>query len=484
MKKSQLVFVPCPGMGHIVSAVEFTKLLINHHGHLSVTVLVIKAPFDPNVDAYIHSITSSLSFPERLRFTLLPPHPDPTNLQTLHPSSFMDSLIKNQIPNVRDAVSKLNSAPDSRPLAGFLVDMFCTAMIDVANEFGVPAMVFFTSGAGFLGFKLHLHTLREQENVDTTELSWEDSGTEFSIPSYENPVPVSVFPSVMLDKEWAPMLLNHASRIKKAKGIIVNTLEELESHAVHSFSKSDLTVYPIGPILSVRDNKTATQKSESDHVMEWLDDQPPLSVLFLCFGSGGYFDEQDQVTEIARALERSGVHFVWSLRKPPPKGAFEAPKDYLNVEEVLPVGFLERTAEIGRVIGWAPQSQILSNKAVGGFVSHCGWNSILESIYYGVPIATWPIYAEQQLNAFQLVRDLKVSVAISLDYRKGFGSVRRSGLVSAERIEKGIRQVMEKESDVRKKVKEISEISRRALMEGGSSYSHLGRFIHDMLNWE
>ncbi|KAK4277684.1 hypothetical protein QN277_015644 [Acacia crassicarpa] len=203
MKKSQLVFVPGPGMGHIVSAVEFSKILINHHVHLSVTVLVIKGPFDPNVDAYIHSITSSLSFPERLHFTLLPPHPDPTKLQTLQPSSFMDSLIKNQIQNVRDAVSKLNSASDSHPLAGFLVDMFCTAMIDVANEFGVPAMVFFTSGAGFLGFKIHLHTLWEQENVDMTELSWEDSGIEFAIPSYENPVPVSVFPSVTLDKEWA-----------------------------------------------------------------------------------------------------------------------------------------------------------------------------------------------------------------------------------------------------------------------------------------
>ncbi|KAI9110833.1 hypothetical protein K1719_018271 [Acacia pycnantha] len=485
MKKSkQLVFVPCPGMGHLAAAVEFAKLLINHHHQLSVTVLITRSPFDPNVNAYAHSITSSVSFPERLHLTLLPPHPDTTTLQTLHPSSVSDSLIENQIPNVRDAVSKLNSAPDSPPLAGFVVDMFCTAMIEVANEFQVPAMVFFTSGAGYLGFKLHLHTLWERDNVDTSKFSWEDLGTEFAIPSYENSVPVRVFPSFMLDKEWALCFLNHASKIKKAKGIIVNTFEELECHAFHSFSESDLTVYPIGPILSVRDNKTATQKLESDHVMEWLDDQPPSSVLFLCFGSKGYFDEQDQVTEIARALERSGVHFVWSLRKPPPKGTFEAPKDYLNVEEVLPEGFLERTAEIGRVIGWAPQTQILSHKAVGGFVSHCGWNSILESIYYGVPIATWPTHAEQQLNAFQLVRDLKMSVEISLDHRREFGSVRKSGVISAERIEKGIRQVMEKESEVRKKVKHMSELSKKALMEGGSSYSYLGRFVDDIQKWE
>ncbi|XP_028791161.1 anthocyanidin 3-O-glucosyltransferase 2-like [Neltuma alba] len=483
MKKSQLVFVPCPVMGHVVSAVEFARLLINRHQHLSITVLIIRAPIDPNVQAYIHSLTSSLSCSERLQFTLLPPHPDPTNSQTLHPSSFLDSLVETQKPNVRDAASKLNSSPDSPRLAGFVVDMFCTTMIDVATDFGVPSMVFFTSGAAFLGFKLLIHTLRERDNVDTTELNSNDSGTEFAIPSYENPVPVSYFPTVMFDKEWTLRLLNHASRMKKAKGIIVNTFEELEPHAIHSFSKTkkDVAIYPIGPILNVRDTKVTITK-RSDHVMEWLDDQPPSSVLFLCFGSDGYFDEQKQVREIARALERSGVHFLWSLRKPPPKGsAAAAPTDYSDseLEEVLAEGFLERTAEIGRVIGWAPQPQILAHRAVGGFVSHCGWNSILESIYYGVPIATWPLYSEQQLNAFEMVRELKLGVEICSDYRRALGSV-----VSAERIEKGIKQVMERESEVRKKVKHMSELSKRAWMEGGSSYTHVGRFIHDILNWE
>ena len=72
--------------------------------------------------------------------------------------------------------------------------------------------------------------------------------------------------------------------------------------------------------------------------------------------------------------------------------------DYANLEEVLPEGFLDRTMSIGKVIGWAQQVAVLTHSAIGGFVSHCGWNSILESIWYGVPVATWPLYAEQQLN--------------------------------------------------------------------------------------
>ncbi|MCI68776.1 UDP-glucose flavonoid 3-O-glucosyltransferase 6-like, partial [Trifolium medium] len=79
--------------------------------------------------------------------------------------------------------------------------------------------------------------------------------------------------------------------------------------------------------------------------------------------------------------------------------------------------FLDRTAEIGKVIGWAPQVQVLAHPATGGFVSHCGWNSTLESIHYGVPIATWPLFADQQTNALELVSELKMGVEIALDYR-------------------------------------------------------------------
>ena len=115
-------------------------------------------------------------------------------------------------------------------------------------------------------------------------------------------------------------------------------------------------------------------------------------------------------------------------------------------------------------------------------MSHCGWNSVLESVYFGVPIATWPLYAEQQPNAFLLVRELKMGIEISLDYRMDVKTGSRSGLISAERIEKGIKEVMEIESEKRKKVKEMSELGRKALLEGGSSYAHLGRFIDDVLN--
>ncbi|KAK4277679.1 hypothetical protein QN277_015639 [Acacia crassicarpa] len=485
IKKSQLVFVPFPAIGHLVPTIQFAKLLIEHDEHLSITALLIQAPFDPAVDSYTHSLTSSPSvFSQRLRFILLPTshHPHANSDQPSHPAPFIDSLIENQKPSVREAVSNLKSEPDTAQIAGFVVDMFCTSMIDVANEFGVPTMVFLITGAAFLGFMLHIHEIRERGNVDTTSFNFKESGTEFAIPSFVNLVPASVFTEAVLDKGWDSFFYSRANELRKVKGIMVNTFEELEPHAVQSFCNSDFKVFTVGPIVNIGEDRDEKVQQGSD-VMEWLNDQPVSSVLLLCFGSRGYFEDTDQVTEIACALERSGVHFVWALRRPP-SDSVSAPGDYCDVAEVLPEGFLERTARIGRVIGWAPQAQILAHKAVGGFVSHCGWNSILESIYFGVPIATWPLFGDQGMNAFEVVKELKLGVEICLDNRMGFCNVRKTEVISAERIEKGIRQVMEKESEVRKKVKHMSEISKRALMEGGSSYSHLGRFIHDILNWE
>nr|GMC97909.1 anthocyanidin 3-O-glucosyltransferase 2-like [Ipomoea batatas] len=109
----------------------------------------------------------------------------------------------------------------------------------------------------------------------------------------------------------------------------------------------------------------------------------PIQVVFLCFGSVATFPES-QLKEIAYALESSGQRFLWTLRKPPGPGSIIA-TEYSNLEEVLPEGFLERAKNIGKIIGWAPQTAVLAHPAVGGFVSHCGWNSALESIWFGVP---------------------------------------------------------------------------------------------------
>lgn len=261
---------------------------------------------------------------------------------------------------------------------------------------------------------------------------------------------------------------------------MVNTFQELESHGVEYLlsSSADLPpVFPIGPILNL---KNPPNDGKTEEIMTWLNDQPESSVVFLCFGSMGSFSEK-QVKEIAVALERSGQRFLWSLRRPPPTGKIEYPKEYENPAEVLPEGFLERTSSVGKVIGWAPQTAVLSHSSVGGFVSHCGWNSTLESIWCGVPVAAWPLYAEQQLNAFQLVVELGIAAEIKMDYRSNMRSGGREMSVTAEEIEGGIRKLMS-DGEMRKKVKEMKEMSRFAVAEGGSSHAAIRRFIEHVIS--
>ncbi|GKF66560.1 UDP-glycosyltransferase 71E1, partial [Tanacetum coccineum] len=170
--------------------------------------------------------------------------------------------------------------------------------------------------------------------------------------------------------------------------------------------------------------------------------------------------------------------FLWSLRRPPSKEAMGLPKEYENFKEVLPDGFLERTSNVGKVIGWAPQTAVLSHPSLGGFVSHCGWNSTLESIWFGVPVAAWPLYAEQQINAFKLVVELGIAAEIKMDYKSniGPGGGINEMLVKADEIESGILRLMN-DSDMRRNVKQMKDKSRLTVTEGGSSYASIKRFI-------
>ncbi|MBA0707878.1 hypothetical protein Golax_019887 [Gossypium laxum] len=174
-----------------------------------------------------------------------------------------------------------------------------------------------------------------------------------------------------------------------------------------------------------------------------------------------------QVKEIAQGLEQSGFRFLWSLRVQSPQN---------DASEMLPEGFLETVQGRGMICSWAPQLKVLAYKALGGFISHCGWNSILESFWFGVPIVTWPPYAEQQLNAFKMVKELGLAVETRLNYRKDSDEV-----VMIDEIEKAVGMVMDGGSEVRKKVKEMSEIARKSVMEGGSSFNSIGKLIEDMI---
>ncbi|KAL8196050.1 hypothetical protein R6Q57_025050 [Mikania cordata] len=457
IKMAELIFIPAPGLGHIIPTIEIAKVFANRDQRLSVTVLVIKPPGSSSgseVTAYFESLSKT---------------------NTINRISFIE-LPQDEAPPMRDLNSFVTSFNDFIKRCGRLEESNWVRLAYVANEFNVPTNVFFTSNAAFLGFKMFIQTLSEDMNQDVVALS--NTDIVMSVPSFVKPLPTKVFWSILQTREGLEFALSSARKLKKVNAIIVNTFLELETHAIKSLS-DDISippVYPVGPVINL---EGGSRKPYDDDIIKWLDGQPPSSVVVLCFGSMGCFNEA-QVKEIAHALEHSGHRFIWSLRRPPDKTT-KVPSDHEDFRVVLPDGFLDRTDGIGKVIGWAPQVELLAHNAVGGFVSHCGWNSLLESLWFGVPVATWPMYSEQQMNAFEMVVELGLAVEIKWDYAKDlFNPKAKTSVICAKEIESGIRRVME-DTKIRTKVKDMSLKSRATVAEGGSSYVAVGSLISNFM---
>ncbi|KAK1393286.1 Glycosyltransferase [Heracleum sosnowskyi] len=482
----ELVLIASPLMGHLMPAVELAKLMILREERLSITFILIQLPTHSEVNAFISTLCSTMLH-QRLCFITLP---SPQHKWTsTNRGVIFDQLLQFHKPQILDTISKLII---QHGVDAIVVDLLSTTLIQlVADEFRIPGYVFFTSSAAFLGLMLHFQTLEDELKEDTGKLKY--LTTHLHMPCFVKPVPPVVLPSLLADyATWTARFLHYARGCRHAKGILVNTYHELESYPLSSFSVLDSSscygkassipeIYAVGPIIY----QSMPLDNVSDGLMKWLDDQPPLSVVFLCFGSMGSFGV-DQVREIAKGIEQSKCPFVWVLREPPRVNQLDFPTEVVNFGDLLPDGFMNRTAGTGKIMGWVPQLAVLSHRAVGGFVSHCGWNSVLESLWCGVPLLAWPLYAEQKLNAFQMVKELGLAVEIPAtvsdqDYKD---KASFDLLIKAESIEKGIRRLITEEDGkvIRRKVTQMKEKSRENMQEGGISYKSHGNFIRTVMS--
>jgi hypothetical protein len=182
---------------------------------------------------------------------------------------------------------------------------------------------------------------------------------------------------------------------------------------------------------------------------------------------------KEQLREIAFGLERSGHRFLWVVRNPPSdkKSVALSAHPNIDLDSLLPEGFLDRTKERGLVLkSWAPQVAVLNHPSVGGFVSHCGWNSVLEAVCAGVPLVAWPLYAEQRLNRIFLVEEMKLALPMNES---------DNGFVSSAEVEERVLGLMESEEGklIRERAIAMKIAAQAALNEGGSSRVALSQLV-------
>lgn len=263
---------------------------------------------------------------------------------------------------------------------------------------------------------------------------------------------------------------------KNTYGEVVNSFYELEpAYADHFKNVLGKKAWHVGPLLLVNnEEERKSQRGKASAIDEheclaWLDSKGPNTVVYVCFGSTATFSEA-QLQETAAGLEGSGQDFIWVVRK----GSSEEEN-----EDWLPEGFEERVKGKGLVIrGWAPQVMILDHPAIGAFVTHCGWNSTLEGICAGVPMVTWPVFAEQFFNEKLVTEVLGSGVSVG---NKRWMRTDSEG-VGREAVAKAVEKIMvgEEAAEMRNRAKHYKEMAKKAVEEGGSSYNSLNALIEEL----
>ncbi|XP_003580300.4 cis-zeatin O-glucosyltransferase 1 [Brachypodium distachyon] len=265
------------------------------------------------------------------------------------------------------------------------------------------------------------------------------------------------------------------------RGLVVNTCRALEGEFIdveaHSPEYGGQRIFAVGPLnpllLDATTTTTTTPGLPRHECLDWLDRQPPASVLYVSFGTTSSL-LAEQVAEIGAALRDSKHRFIWVLRDADRASHDEEATESRHARALssLP-GFARQTQGTGLVItGWAPQLEILAHGSTAAFMSHCGWNSTVESLSHGKPILAWPMHSDQPWDAELLCKYLKAGLLVR-------PLEKRDTVVPAEAIREVIEKALVSDEGLqtRERAKALGESIRASVADGGSSHKDLEEFI-------
>ncbi|OEL21390.1 UDP-glycosyltransferase 76C2 [Dichanthelium oligosanthes] len=366
---------------------------------------------------------------------------------------------------VRDALASLLLRSSSEEgweprLACLILDATLTAVQKAAAGLGVPTLVLHTCSAACFRLFRSYDMLYHKGYLPAQE-------SNQLLPVKELP-PLQVRdlldPSKLPNKDFWLKLLNLANETtSRSSGAIINTFEALEAHELEmirdELADKRIPIFAIGPLhkLASTDGVGSTSLLHQDRTcIKWLDTQDSGSVLYVSFGSVVHVT-QDEFTEVAWGLANSGKPFLWVVRH----GLV------LGVEKAeLPQGFECAAKGRGKVIEWAPQQEVLAHPAIGGFWTHNGWNSTLESVHEGVPMLSRPHFGDQLATGRYVADTWKIGILLE-------------GVLEREKIKRAITMLMEEKEgmEVRERAKNLKEKARMCIESSGSSQQAVDKLV-------
>nr|ANW09829.1 UDP-glycosyltransferase 25 [Carthamus tinctorius] len=457
------VIFPFMSKGHTIPLLHLSRLLFHRRIKLTIITTTTNRPFiarflgwtsdDPNI--------IDLPFPSQVQG--IPQGIESTDkLPSI--SLFLPFATATKImqPHFEQALGKLSH------VTAIVSDGFLSWTLESANKFGIPRL-------SFLGMNNYVGAVCREVFLNRLL-----SGPE----SDDDLITVAGFPWIKITRNDFDKPLNQRvpatdphldfiieSSIATANshGLISNSFYELEPLFVDYLNSDPKPkVWCVGPLCLAEPQPPMVEARVDHHPrwMGWLDQKlaQKRPVVYVAFGSQAEISIR-QLEEISKGLEESQVSFLWVVRK--------------DDEETIVVmkDLEERVGERGLIVReWVDQMGVLKHESVKGFVSHCGWNSVLEGICWKVPILAWPMMAEQHLNARMVVEEIKIGLRVETCD----GSVR--GFVKADGLRKMVKELMEGEKgkEVREKVEEIGEGAKKAMAKGGSSWRTLNELIDEL----
>ncbi|KAK7337139.1 hypothetical protein VNO77_17699 [Canavalia gladiata] len=474
----QLHFVLFPFMaqGHMIPMMDVARLLVHHN----VIVTVVTTPQNATRFSSFFDRYTELGFQIRLVQLQFPCEeagvPNGCENIDMLPSLGTAFRFYTAISSLQPSVEKLFEELTPPPSC-IISDMVLPYTTHIAKKFNIPRISFCGVSCFFLLCFHYIYAYNIKESIST-------KSEYFILPGLPDEIEITKAQIEITEgKNWQQFNDEFSAAEIDSYGIITNSFEELEPAYARDYKKiKNDKVWCLGPLsLSNKDHLDKAQRGnktsiDESHLKYWLDCQKPRSVIYACLGSLCNLTAP-QLIELGLALEASQRPFIWVIRG---GSQLETLEKWIKED-----GFEERTKGRSLVIrGWAPQLLILSHSTIGGFITHCGWNSTMEAICAGVPMVTWPLFGDQFLNQSLVVQILKVGVKVGVESPVQWGEEEEVGvLVKKEDVERAIVKLMDETSESeerRKRIRQLADKATKAVEKGGSSYSNVTLFIEDI----
>ncbi|WCJ31911.1 UDP-Glycosyltransferase superfamily protein [Euphorbia peplus] len=475
-KKPHAVCVPYPAQGHVTPMLQLAKLLHSRGFHIT----YVNTEFNHQRRIRAKGPDSVKGLPDFQFETIPDGMPMQSEFEaTQDVPSLCDSTRKNCLVPFVELLKKLNdsAASDDQvpPVSCVISDGVMCFGMKAAQQLNIPQVQFWTASACSFMCYLEYSDLRRRgliphkiedfmnREIGDTPIDWIQGVDHLRLKD------IPAFIGTSNDEVMYDFLGSEAEDCLNSSAIIFNTFDAFEEKVLKAITanKFSRNIYTIGPLnLLVKHVSSSQSKSiesslwkEDSECLDWLDKREAKSVVYVNYGSVAMMTGE-HLKEFAQGLANTKYSFLWIIRK----------DIIMGDSAMLPEGFLEEISDRGLLTSWCSQEKVLAHPAVGVFVTHCGWNSTMETVSHGVPIIGWPFFADQQTNCRYACTEWGNGMEVNYDVKR-------------DEIERLVKEMMEGKNGkkLREKALEWKTKAKEATDVGGSSYNNFDRLIKEGL---